>query len=148
MRDVNAIGVDLPGLGYCCSVLWPLRERWYAWRRIGAVALDIADLSIVPGKLSPCDVVITPRRDAALKEIRVVLDYRESRSMVVGSAWQVDVPSADPMLRAGIPAIFKAEFVLPPVFHRLSSTAVALGSGRSRASSYSPTVHVGNVSIR
>ena len=113
MHDLNAIGVGLLAVGYCCSVLWPLRDRWRAWRRIGAVALDMADLNIVPGEASPCEVVITPRRDAALKEISLILDYRESRSMIGGSAWQVDVPIADPMLRVGIPAIFKADIVLP-----------------------------------
>jgi hypothetical protein len=114
MRDVNAIGVGLLGLGYCYSVLWPLRERWRAWRRIGAVALDMADLNIVPGDPAPCDVVITPRRDASVKEICLILDFRESRGGGGTSAWQVDVPIADPLLRAGVSAVFSADIVLPP----------------------------------
>ncbi len=114
MHDFNAIGVGILGLSYSYSVLWPLRDRWRAWRRIGAVALDMVDLNIVPGEPSRCDVVITSRREVTLKDISLILEYRESRSTVSTSAWQVDVPIANPSLRAGVTAEFSADIVLPP----------------------------------
>jgi hypothetical protein len=113
MRDLNAIGVGLLGLGYSYSVLWPLRDRFRAWRQIGELALDMVDLNIVPGIASPCAVMITPRRDAEVREITLLLAYRESRSGASGNAWQVDVPVADPTLRAGEPSVFSADIILP-----------------------------------
>jgi len=38
-RDVSAVAFGVFGLAYSWSALWPLRDRWRAWRAIGDVSL-------------------------------------------------------------------------------------------------------------
>ncbi len=113
MRDLTAIAVGIFCVGYSYSVLWPLRARWNAWRVVGDVTLEMADLNIVPGDRSRCAVRIVPRRDAEIQEIALLFEYRESRSVGGPTAWQVDVAVIDPRLHAGVERLFVAEILLP-----------------------------------
>ncbi len=114
MHDPTAIAAGIFFVGYGVSVLWPLRARWLAWRVIGDVSLQMSDLNIVPGDLSPCAVNIIPRRDGMVQEMTLLFEYRESRGGGGPTAWQVDVAVPDPQLRPGVERAFPAEILLPP----------------------------------
>lgn len=114
MHDLNALVGGLLAIGYAYSVLWPFRDRWRSWRRAGTIALEMADLNIVPGELTTCTLVIAPRRDATIVSATLEFEYRDSRAGAGPTAWQVDIPLADPLLRRGIPASYSADVVLPP----------------------------------
>ncbi len=90
------------------------RGLWRAWRSIGDVALVGPPTQIMPGSVAEVTLRIVPRHAGRIARATLTYSCRDSRSGPAGTAWEVDMPIADPMLTAGVPCELVAEVVLPP----------------------------------
>ena len=111
--DPTALGVGSLLLLHTAMELRPFRDRWYAWRTIGSIRLDVPTIDLVPGQGTPYVVRLVPRRVGQLQSITLHFAYRESRSQPSATVWEVDAVLSTPALAVQQGCDVTSDVVLP-----------------------------------